>query len=116
MSQQFNHDNLVGAESPRTFRLTLKAGNIVQRGHVVAYETTSGTIVPYRSDGTNGAEKFYGIAAENVDASLSAKPVVVYIRGEFNKNALIFQRDGDSATQSFINEARALGCLIRTFE
>lgn len=115
MAQEMTYDNLVGAEAPRTFTLELKSGQDVVRGQVVAYETTSGSIVTYDSGGSNGADKFYGIAAEDVDASGGAKPIVVYIRGEFNKNALIFSESGDEADQAFINEARALGCLIRTF-
>jgi len=116
MAETLNYDNLVGRQEPRTFTLTLKSGENVVRGEVLSYETTTNKIRSYDAEGSNGLESFYGIAAEAKDATSGDTNIVVYVQGEFNINSLVFSDTSDSATQAFINSARALGCLLYEFQ
>jgi len=107
------YNNLVGDGQSKTFRLTVASGNNVAVGTVLGYNTVTNKIEPYDSTGSNGVEKFYGIAAGDVDASASDSSIVVYVGGEYLTGGLIFVNSSDTATQAFINSARALGCYLK---
>ena len=110
-------DNLIGDSSnQKSFSLDLKAGETVVRGQVVGFLTASKKVVPFESGGAGGAELFYGIASQDVDATAGTLPVVTYVSGEFKLPGLIFDTTADFALvddQNFINSARALGVILK---
>jgi hypothetical protein len=107
-------DNLVGSGQVRTFSRTLASGSSVDRGTVLGFLTATEKVTLYDSGGAGGEQTVYGIAAEAVNAATSDKPITVYVAGDFNYNALIFE-GGINSELSFINEARALGMYVTKF-
>lgn len=108
-------DNLVGDLPVETLRIALDTGVSVVRGQVVGFNTSTKKIGAYDSTGSNGLNAFYGIAHEDADQSEGDTYVTVYVFGKFNISELTFANTADSATQTLINSARALGCLLKTF-
>lgn len=109
-------DQLLGEGPFKTFNtLKLEAGNNVKRGTILAFNTASENVEPFDSGvSSGGLDVFYGIAANDVDTTSSApKPIAIYIAGEFRIRGLIFQTSGDSADQTFVNAARALGVILK---
>ncbi len=109
-----NYDGLIGDAPIKTFSLAIKDALTLKRGTVMAYNTSTDEVEAYDTGGSNGVNAFYGILANDITVSLS-NFVIIYIQGEFIKQKLIFDgTSGDSATQPFINSARALNCIIKT--
>lgn len=57
--------------------VTVKSGQNLKAGHVVALETASGKIVEYDNAGADGTEVAYGVLYDNVDATNADMPGVI---------------------------------------
>ena len=107
------YDILMGQGPYRTFAgMDLTSGNNIVRGTVIAQNTSTGKLVPYDSGGSNGANIFYGIAVEDVDASAGDLRCPVYIAGGFKEGGLTFDTSGDSVTEAFRTVARGTGVYL----
>lgn len=113
--ESLSYDNLVGSLPTREFRISLTDAEVIVRGQVMAYNTSTNKLTSYESTGTNGKNVVYGIAAE-ASGSGTGRFLSVFILGEFNLNALVFSFTGDDpATQAFINAAREKGLILKPF-
>lgn len=110
-------DNLVlGGFPVQTDVATLKSGNNVVRGQVLAKYTGTGDInklAAYNSAGSNGLSAFYAIAAEDKDASGGDASICFYRAGEFSIDALTFANSDDTADIALRNAAAAVGCYLK---
>ena len=109
-----NYDKLIGSGQIRTFNRILVAGQNVKRGEALGFITANGKVKSFNSASPGDAKIFYGIAIDDVDASLADKPIGVYVAGEFLINGLIFSNSGDTADITLVNAARALGIYLKT--
>ena len=112
--ETLQYDNLIGSLLTREFRLSLTDCETIARGQIMAFNTSTGKLSQYTSQGSNGTNAFFGIAAE-ASGSGASRYLSVYVMGEFNINSLSFYYSGDSADQTLINAARDKGCILKTF-
>lgn len=105
-------DNLLGGSEHKVTetRVPLDASQgALARGTVMA-QTNTGKLVPYVSDGSDGANVFYAILAEDVADNASEQSVVAYLTGQFVESAVIFSGAGDIA--GIRDDARLKGCFF----
>lgn len=101
----FKPDNLIGGYMHQsTAEVILKSGSVYKIGSVLAKTATGECVLV---DSSTNDKTVYAILAENVDATDANKIGVVYLSGEFNKNALVF--GGSDSWEQYIDEARKLG-------
>ncbi len=88
-TETFTPDNLVaGTTQLVTESVTIVSGQTIVRGAVLGKITTGGKYTLSLTGSSDGSEKAYAIAAEDVDASGGDEAAAVYIKGEFNENSL----------------------------
>ncbi len=99
-TETFNPDNLVAGDiAIRTDSVTIGSGAALTRGAVLGKVTATGKYILSAAGASDGSETPVAILAEDTDASGSdVTNVPVYIRGDFNSNALNFgtAHDADS--------------------
>lgn len=103
----FKYDNLF-AGTAEVVRDTIIAGEELKRGDVVGIITQSGKAVKVDSTKSDGSEKPYGIVA---DDAVADKPVVLYLTGEFNENALNF--GGTDTADTHRKALRDIGIFLK---
>ena len=109
-------DNLEGSGEKDSFRIALGVGEILVRGQVAAYNTSTAKIVAYDSAGSTGVNVFYGIVMYDADYAAGDRFVDVFVKGRFNSRDLVFANPSlDQVTQSFINDARLAGIILKPF-
>lgn len=110
------YDNLFNESYPKTKQyLTLKSGQSVVRGEVLAKETASGKLVTYTDTGKSGSP-FFGIAPADTDATSGDISGVEVITGcEVNASALIFSASSDATIQTFVDSCRLKGVHLVPF-
>lgn len=110
----YTPDNLIaGHKMPIvTDSVTVISGQKLIRGTVVGLITASGKAKKLDSASSDGSEKFYGILAEDVDATLADSVGAVYLTGEFNQSALVL--GGTTTAASVKAAARYAGVFFRT--
>lgn len=110
----FIPDNLFAGNelSVLTGGVTIAAGQgILRRGTVLGIVTASGKAVAVDKAAADGSNVPYGILTDDVDATTETN-ATVYISGVFNKNALFFGGDTDTAAD-YETELRKLGIFLK---
>lgn len=110
-SSTYSPDKLIAGEQPLASRkVTLILGQNVTRGTVLGKITASGKYNKSLSAAADGSQTPDVIAAEDVDATAADKEILVYVRGDFNENALTL---GAAHTVASIREGlRAKGITL----
>lgn len=103
----FEYDNLF-AGAAEIVRGTAIAGEALKKGDVVGIITESGKAVKVDSTKADGSEKPYGIVADDAEID---KPVVLYLAGEFNENALSF--GGTDTADTHRRALRDIGIFLK---
>lgn len=90
--ETFKPDNLIaGTTQVVSDIVTIGQSASLKRGAVLGKITTGGKYILSASAASDGSQTPYAILAEDVDAtSADVTNVAVYIKGEFNENALSF--------------------------
>ena len=90
--------------------IILSGENLV-RGTVLGKVTASGKLIELDIAAVDGSQNFFGVLAEDTDASAADKVAPVFKSGQFNEDALIL---GGATTIADIKDAaRALNCYIQ---
>jgi pantothenate kinase type III len=91
ISEAYAVDKLVaGLTQLVSINKTLISGQNLARGTVVGVITTSGKITQSLSASADGSQTPYGILADDYDATGADRAnCAVYVKGEFNENAVI---------------------------
>lgn len=109
------YDNLVvGGWPTTTQRETLLSGQNVVRGEALGKITASGKLVTWGSGGADdGHRTFYGLAAEDTDATSGDTSVPVYKTGKFMQNGITIsgEASADDVTD-IIEPGRDYGIVI----
>jgi hypothetical protein len=113
-TETFTPDNLfAGTTQSVADSVTIASGQTIVRGTVLGKVTADGKFITSLSGAVDGSETAYVIAAEDIDASggdvLNA---AVYIKGEFNENALTLGTGHTTATVKA--QLREVGIYIKT--
>lgn len=108
-----NSDNLIpgGSINVLTKPVIVKAGQSYKRGTVLGLNDTDGKASIVNSANIDGSQRPYGILADDVDATQSDKPAVVYYAGEFNPSSLIFGGTDTVATHNSV--LREIGIFLK---
>jgi len=107
-------DNLVlGGVSPLTDVKTLASGQSVVRGQVLGKLTSGGNLAAYVSTNNDGTGTAFSVAAETVDATGGAKPILFFRLAELSEDALVFSASGDSATEVVKDALAARSVFIK---
>lgn len=89
MSETFTYDNLfAGDHEKKTKPVTVLSGQSVVKGQLMGRITASGKYRACNSGLVDGAQVCDAIMAFDVDASAADAPGIVYLTGDFNRNAL----------------------------
>lgn len=88
---------------------TLTSGESVVRGQALGL--TSSKLVAYDHENV-GSEPFFGIAAEDCDASDGDTTIRVYVKGVFNENDIVFEDTSDTIS-NIRTAARLLGIFFK---
>ena len=114
MSETYTPDNLVaGTTQLVTDSVTIASGENIVRGAVLGKVTADGKFKVSLAAANDGSETANVIAAQDADASEGdVTNVVVYIKGEFNANALTFGTGHDAA--SVKPQLRDVGIYIKS--
>ncbi len=104
----------------KTFIMDLKAaaGPVVE-GMPAGYLTATKSVTPFDSGGSGGEELFFGIFAEDKDPIAGDTTTLVYIKGEFGLQGLVFGTTADQSLisdQDFKNSARDKGIILKTVQ
>lgn len=87
----------------------------VDDAFTVEVEESTGYATAADSAGTGGSEDFFGVLAEDCDATDDAAPCAVYTGGEFNTDALVFGDEAETDTaETWRESARDRGIVFRT--
>lgn len=109
------YNKLLGAGPYKTTaRFVLVSGQSVVQGEVLGFNTSTGKLSSYDSGGSNGLNAFWGVAAEDVDATEGDTYCPAYVSANFKEQGLIFGTSGDSVTAALWNQARDKQCYIET--
>jgi len=113
MAEVYTQDNLIaGGTQLVADSVTISAGTL-PRGSVLGIVTTDGSYILSNDGASDGSENPVAILAEDVDASSAAQTnAAVYIKGEFNSNALTFGGTHDASTVK--TPLRELGIYVKT--
>lgn len=114
-SNERAYDNLiVPGVSVVTERGTLLSGQDVVRGTALGKITASGKVRTWGGAGSDdGHRTFYGIAAEDTDATGGDVGISIYTKGEFYKNNVTI--DGDQTAddiEDIVTTARDIGIFL----
>lgn len=109
-------DNLFNLDYPMAKQyLSLKEGESIVRGQVIAKQTSDDLLVAY-TDADKSSNPFFGIAPDDIDATDAQIDGVEIITGcEVNSGDLIFSASGDAVNQALIDAARLKGVHIVPF-
>ncbi|WP_297525135.1 head decoration protein [Sulfurovum sp.] len=109
-----NTDNLVaGTTQLVTDSVTIASGAALTRGAVLGKVTADGKYKLSASAASDGSETAYAVLAEDVDASSTdVAGAAVYIKGEFNENALNF--GAGHTADSVKPQLRTVGIFVKT--
>jgi len=111
--ENYTPDNLVIGDDIITDSVTISIGQTITRGAVLGKVTATGEYVLSLSGATDGSQVASAIAVEDVNATVAAVTnVAVYIRGEFNENALTFGTGHSAATTK--DDLRQVGVYIKS--
>ena len=92
--------------------LPLAQGQALPRGAVLGRVTASGKLTLSTAAATDGSQVPYGVLADDADATLTDVLCGVYVKGEFNQNALTF---GAGQTPVTVHDAlRDAGIYLKT--
>lgn len=96
----YTPDNLIAGETSLvTEAVTVASSAALTRGAVLGKITTGGKFILSASAAADGSQTPYAILAEDCDASGGdVTSVAVYVKGEFNQNALSFGTGHDAST------------------
>ena len=82
-------DNLIAGDFDIvTEAKTLVSGQSVVKGEILGRITASGKYAMYKKTHSDGTETPDVIAAETVDASAGDAPIITYLSGQYNQNAI----------------------------
>jgi len=114
MAETYIPDNLVAGDTQLvTDSVTIASGQTIARGAVLGKITTGGKFALSLSASSDGSETPYAVAAQDVDASAAdVTNVAVYIKGEFNANALTLGAGHTADTAK--DGLRAVGIYIKS--
>lgn len=93
MAETYTPDNLIAGETQTVCDIVTIAsgGTVLKRGAVLGVVTATGNLILSASAAVDGSQTPTAILAEDCDPSLAdVTNVAVYIKGEFNANALSF--------------------------
>ena len=115
--ETFEYDKLIAGITHRVTETRVKAdlpatAGEWKRGTVMALDETTGKLVRYLASDTN-RDACYGILAEDITfgAAEPDRSVVVYLTGQFNQDALVFEGAG-TLTAALRADARLKGCFF----
>ena len=113
-TETFNPDNLIaGTTQLVTDSVTIASSAALVRGAVLGVITSGGKYILSATAAGDGSETAYAVLAEDADASGGdVTGVAVYIKGEFNENALSFGVGHDAA--SVKPQLRAVGIFTKS--
>jgi len=113
MAETYTPDNLVAGDTQLvTDSVTIVSGQTIVRGAVLGKITADGKFVLSLTGSSDGSEVPYAIAAEDIDASGGdVTNAAIYIKGEFNANALTLGT-GHTATTAK-DGLRAVGIYVK---
>lgn len=99
-TETYSPDNLIAGDiALRADSVTIASSAALTRGAVLGKITASGKYILSASGAADGSETPFAILAEDCDASGGdVTNVPVYIRGDFNSNALSFGTGHTAAT------------------
>lgn len=111
-SENYTQDKLVaGLTQLVSETVVLSAGTAYKRGMVLGRVTASGKLALSLSAAADGSQAPYGICVDDFDATAADSYGGVYVKGEFNQNALIL---GAGQTLAGIHDAlRAAGIFLK---
>jgi len=100
MAETYTPDNLIaGTTQLITESVTVASSAALTRGAVLGVVTASGKLLLSVSTAIDGSQTPYAVLAEDCDASGGdVTNVAVYVKGEFNENALSFGVGHDATT------------------
>lgn len=89
-SEGWTPDGLVASNASMLYSEpgTLLSGQNLARGAVLGKITSGGKLVLSLSGASDGSQVPYGILVDDVNASAGDKPCLVYVRGDFQAQAL----------------------------
>ncbi len=115
MAETYTPDNLIAGETRTVCDIVTIAsgGTALKRGAVLGKVTASGNLILSASNAVDGSQTPTAILAEDCDPSAAdVTNVAVYVKGEFNANALSF---GTGHTAVTVKDAlRDGGIYIKT--
>lgn len=107
---EVTYDNLVLEKYESLVeKKTLTNGESVVRGQALGL--TGGKLVAYDHENV-GSEPFFGIAAEDCDATGGEETIRVYVKGVFNENQIVFEDSSDTIS-NIRTAARLLGIFFK---
>lgn len=111
-STSYTPDRLIAGNTQLvSWDATLISGQVLARGTLVGKITASGKLTISTSAATDGSQNPVGILLDDYDASAGDVNVGIYVKGEFNQNAVIF---GTGQTAAGVADAlRDLGIYLK---
>lgn len=112
-TESFAPDKLIaGLTQIATWNGVLVSGQNLRRGAVVGRITASGKVTLSASAASDGSQVPFGILADDYDATGADRANVgVYVKGEFNENAVIL---GAGHTLASVRDPlRSVGVLLK---
>ncbi len=90
-SETYTPDRLIAGETQLVTRsYVLLAGQVLERGTIVGMITASGKLTTSTSAAADGSQNPFGILIDHYDSTLGDMAGCgVYLKGEFNENAVI---------------------------
>lgn len=114
-TEVFNKDNIFAASQVQpvvaTAATVLSGEGVLKRGSVMGKVSLSGKLKLVNSSEDDGSQHPYGILADDVDATSADATGVIFLTGEFNSDALIF--DGTDTASTHESEARKIGLFFK---
>lgn len=112
-SETYTPDSLIAGETQLDTRsYILLSGQVLDRGSVVGVITSSGKLTLSTTAASDGSENPFGILADHYDASGGdVGPCAVYIKGDFNENAIILGTGWTVA--SIFSPLRTIGIFLK---
>lgn len=111
-SETYTPDNLIAGETQLVSETgTLLAGQVLPRGALLGKITATGKLTLSTSAATDGSQNPYGILYDAYDSTAGDLSAGLYIKGEFNPNAMTF---GAGQTAAGVKAAlRDLGIYLK---
>jgi len=113
-------DDLIGSNAADLLarKYVLSADQVILRGTLMGVVTASGEVIKSLSAAGDGSQTPFGIAAHDMDATIGPdsppgdQEILVFVRGSFNENAVIY---GTAHTKDTVREGlRDKGIYLET--